>query len=103
MKHPDEAQQLQLDAKDLPISCETSLLQGSDHFDLKYSEYRLPDHFEDAPPEEGKQTSARLSLESSFPKTAQESTPQYGEKNEFLVQSAVGSAASQAMEILYSE
>jgi uncharacterized Zn-finger protein len=72
---------------------------GSGHFDGKYSEYQLPDHFEVSSTDTAKAPGTRMALE-QHPQEAT-AAAQFSEK--FSVQSAVGSAASEAMEILYSE
>jgi len=79
-------------------------LDHTDTFDAKYSEYQLPDHFEDSS-QSVKPNSASLSLDHGFHKqeSSQQSYSDPDKSREFCVQSAVGSAASEAMEILYSE
>jgi len=79
-------------------------LDHPDTYDAKYSEYVLPDHFEDSS-DTGKPRSSSLSLDHGFHKqeSSQQSYSDPDKSREYSVQSAVGSAASEAMEILYSE
>ena len=69
-------------------------------------DYQLPDHLQEGASSAQKETisSAGLDLEQTFPKQEPEAiSNQFPEKEDLPVHSLVGSAASQAMEILYSE
>ena len=93
-----------------PISCDPSLMpiqEASSHFDAKFCDYQLPDHLQEGASSAQKDTSissAGLGLEQTFPKQEPEAiSHQFPGKEDLPVHSLVGSAASQAMEILYSE
>ena len=89
----------------LDKSCDPSLMsiqETSNHF----SDYQLPDHLEDSVSTTRKETAITpgIRLEQTFPKQEPDQmSNQFPGKEDSPVQSIVGSAASQAMEILYSE
>lgn len=92
--------------KSPPLSCDPSLMsiqETTNHF----SDYQLPDHLEESVSNTRKEAplTPGLRLEQTFPKQEpdQMSSDQFSGKEDSPVQSIVGSAASQAMEILYSE
>ena len=104
-KHSGEKKAKRYIENSTPLPCEMTLLQAAespDQFSCKYSEYILPDHFGAAPRTSVKEVvGPGLSLDHSGHSLA---VLPYSEKSgQFCVQSAVGSAASEAMEILYSE
>ena len=94
----------------LEKSCDPSLMsiqEASNHFDPKFSDYQLPDHLEGSVSTTRKETAMTpgLRLEQTFPlkQEPDQMSNQFPGKEDSPVQSIVGSAASQAMEILYSE
>ena len=103
-----ENDSLTFSEKSPPLPCGPSLMsiqETSSHFDPKFSGYQLPDHLEEGVSSRQKDLGQNLRLEQTFPKQEldQMSDQFPGKEEDAPVQSIVGSAASQAMEILYSE
>merc|ERR1712127_1016478 len=71
---------------------DSNLQPSQESFDTKFSVYQLPDHFE-------ADKTASLGLSQGFVKPSEEMPGAFSGKREAPAQSAVGSAASEAMEI----
>ena len=105
----DDAGSLTFLEKSPPLSGDPSLMsieETTNHFDPKFSDYQLPDHLEESVSDTRKETTMTpgLRLDQTFPKQEPDQmSDQFPGKEDSPVQSIVGSAASQAMEILYSE